>query len=987
MRGRSALCPTITKALAKSLLVLCLTAMAATLSAAPVFKSANSYSFGWASSYTQSYTVSAGTDQIMLVYALLTHGGSASAMTYNGTALTSVGSVALGNSTTMYVYRLVNPAVTTANLVVTNGGSGNAHIVVVLYTGVDQTSPIGNTATGTNGGTDPMSVSVSHTRSSSDSTVLVASGSGWAISPAGNSTSVGTGRHFANTGGEVRSFALSDYSPGSTGSTSYTHTRTSSGWSGSGAYALELMPAAPAGSPTYTPTNTPYVSPTATRTQTPYYSPTHSPTITPYPTCGPLTYDNNAASFGSTQVGSGTWTNAWNRGSAANAVMFVVLTVSSNWSGTVTYNGVAMTLLSSVVNSNNTLVYYLVNPASGSNNIVVDAVPDDWDSAAMTVFSYSGINTSDPFLSNNFNSGTGAGGTPYTQDVAITPVRSNSVILAIHSAYNSTASTGYNLSGGVSRYHDARSLYSNRDIGFGDMLSAGAPMTVSQSFTGGSGDKNKIAFAIELNICGTAPTPTATPTATPTNSPTPTATRSSTPLSCEAQPQCTNNWLIYGDGYAISNGIHLTSATGFQSTTAWSDYKMDLNNSFSVEYDMRFSDNGVVNDGGADGIVFILQNDPRGLSAIGDNGQGLGYADTVAGPQTGIIPSVAVEFDTFQNVGSAGDENFNDPAFDHTSIHLNGNGNESSAPIPAVCADAACANIEDGNVHRVRIDWNRTTNVLSVYFDGNLRLSYNSDIVASVFGGSSCVYWGFGSATGGSVNVHEVIEVECLSPTPTPTTNGTNTYSPTITPSRTPSPAFTPTLTPTPTPSRTNTPALTPTLTPTRTASYSATRTATQSATLTSSPTRSVTPSVTPSVTVTRTPTISPTFTLTYTYTMGPTPTPAFPLVKSADLSSATIGSTITYTIHWTNDSGGSTTIHIWDTVDASLTYVGCDNSCSYASSLVSWSLAGQAAGSSGDVKFWAVVSAYPYLPIDRPYLYAVLWRDDRLYFPTEPWP
>jgi hypothetical protein len=100
-----------------------------------------------------------------------------------------------------------------------------------------------------------------------------------------------------------------------------------------------------------------------------------------------------------------------------------------------------------------------------------------------------------------------------------------------------------------------------------------------------------------------------------------------------------------------------------------------------------------------------------------------------------------------------------------------------------------------------------------------------------------------------------------------------------------------------------------------------------------------------------------------------------------------TIGSTITYTIHWTNDSGSTTTINIWDTVDAALTYAGCDNSCSYSAGLVSWSLAGRTAGSSGDVQFWAVVTGYPFWPIERPYLYAVLWRDEKLLFPTELWP
>lgn len=259
--------------------------------AAPAFKAGTANSWGvagWGESGTQSYAVTAGTNQALLVWVVSTHGGTVSSVTYNGTGMTLVGSIDAGNSTTLRAYILVNPPVGTANIVVTNGnGQGYIHFAAAVYEGVHQTTPIGNTASATTSGTDPMVSSVSHTRSSNDSTVVIASAAGWNPSYSGNNANVGTQRFHANAGGEIRSFAFSDFSPGSTGTTTLTHTRTGSGWSGGGIYALELMPAGPAGSPTRTPTrtrtptSTPVFSPTRTRTPTPVVTPTFTRTISP----------------------------------------------------------------------------------------------------------------------------------------------------------------------------------------------------------------------------------------------------------------------------------------------------------------------------------------------------------------------------------------------------------------------------------------------------------------------------------------------------------------------------------------------------------------------------------------------------------------------------------------------------------------------------------------------------------------------------------
>lgn len=159
--------------------------------------------------------------------------------------------------------------------------------------------------------------------------------------------------------------------------------------------------------------------------------------------------------------------------------------------------------------------------------------------------------------------------------------------------------------------------------------------------------------------------------------------------------------------------------------------KIDLDDPFDFSFEAFLG----CDDAGADGIAFLLQ--PVG-TGVGSGGGGLGYQ--------GISPSLAVEFDTYQNGW--------DPAEDHIAIQEDGDndhgtGNNLAGPVDALTGGG---NIEDCGYHDVRITWDPSTNTLDIYFDGDLRLSYTGDIVNNIFGGTSEVYWGFTGSTGGAKN-------------------------------------------------------------------------------------------------------------------------------------------------------------------------------------------------------------------------------------------
>ncbi len=179
----------------------------------------------------------------------------------------------------------------------------------------------------------------------------------------------------------------------------------------------------------------------------------------------------------------------------------------------------------------------------------------------------------------------------------------------------------------------------------------------------------------------------------------------------------------------------LTATRTNQLGLVWYDDALNLNESFSIEFEMSF---GTLDADGADGMMFIMQT--VGTNAQGLYGGSLGFA--------GFSPSLGIEFDTWQN------SDFLDPAFDHIAVLQNGNVTHSGANsiVAPVKASDISDNIEDGKTHKIRIKWDAKKKEMNVYFDCSLRLTFTKDIVKDVFNGRNAVWWGFSGATGGSFN-------------------------------------------------------------------------------------------------------------------------------------------------------------------------------------------------------------------------------------------
>jgi hypothetical protein len=197
------------------------------------------------------------------------------------------------------------------------------------------------------------------------------------------------------------------------------------------------------------------------------------------------------------------------------------------------------------------------------------------------------------------------------------------------------------------------------------------------------------------------------------------------------------------------SSLVLTPSVGFRMGTAFiaSPFAVQAGTTFSASFQFAITDPVL---GGADGLAFVVHNDTAGAAAVGGAGGGLGYL--------GLAPSVAVEFDNYQNLGV-------DPNGAHIGINLDG----SSVSAVTAPAGVSLDTLPQGFAW---IDYDGT--MLDVYFSttntqpGGPLLSLPFDIATL----GAQAYFGLTAATGGAAAEHRIdaftLDVSSPSPVPLP---------------------------------------------------------------------------------------------------------------------------------------------------------------------------------------------------------------------------
>jgi len=189
--------------------------------------------------------------------------------------------------------------------------------------------------------------------------------------------------------------------------------------------------------------------------------------------------------------------------------------------------------------------------------------------------------------------------------------------------------------------------------------------------------------------------------------------------------------MLNGNAQLVGSTLRLTEAIGSQTGSAFEATPLPVDGDTDFHAWFQFA---IYDGSGADGFTFAIQNDTNGPAAIGGGGGGLGYL--------GISPSIAVEFDTFDN-GSKGENAI--------GIDLDGS-------VGSIASVQVTPDMEEVRPLFAWVDYDSQTDLLEVYFsDVNTQpgapvVSATVDLAA--VGGQA--YVGFTAATGGATNVHDI---------------------------------------------------------------------------------------------------------------------------------------------------------------------------------------------------------------------------------------
>lgn len=196
--------------------------------------------------------------------------------------------------------------------------------------------------------------------------------------------------------------------------------------------------------------------------------------------------------------------------------------------------------------------------------------------------------------------------------------------------------------------------------------------------------------------------------------------------------------------------LRIVPATFNQSGSFFGDIPVDTQQ-FASSFQFRISNPGGISDGvevGADGFCFVIQ---PVSSAVGGAGGGLGYQ--------GITPSVAVEFDTFQN------SDFGDDSSNHVGVDVNGSVS-SNAQV------AVDARFDNANLWSAWVDYDGSTLRLFIDPAGGLNrpldpiIAYPIDIPTII--GQNSAFIGFTAGTGSAWGDHDIVNWSYDSSVPAP---------------------------------------------------------------------------------------------------------------------------------------------------------------------------------------------------------------------------
>jgi hypothetical protein len=195
----------------------------------------------------------------------------------------------------------------------------------------------------------------------------------------------------------------------------------------------------------------------------------------------------------------------------------------------------------------------------------------------------------------------------------------------------------------------------------------------------------------------------------------------------------------FNGGSALSGTrLRITDGEGYEARSIFWTTPLNVQ---SFTTDFTFQQSPGTNPTG-DGFAFVLQN--TSATAVGPVGGGLAYGPGSPGGAAGILKSIAIKFDLYDNAGEGPNS---------TGLYTNG----SSPTTPAIDLTSSGVNLHSGNIMRAHVTYDGTSLVLTIsdtVTGAEFTNSWAINIPTTI--GSNTAYAGFTGGTGGATTVQDI---------------------------------------------------------------------------------------------------------------------------------------------------------------------------------------------------------------------------------------
>ncbi len=221
---------------------------------------------------------------------------------------------------------------------------------------------------------------------------------------------------------------------------------------------------------------------------------------------------------------------------------------------------------------------------------------------------------------------------------------------------------------------------------------------------------------------------------------------------------------LNGNAFAGGGGVRLAAAMASTKGSLFHNSQFEVVNGFDTTFSFKI--NVPLGNSGADGMAFVIHNDPRGTTFLGNHAAALGYSAFATSPAgTGVLNALVVEIDTF--AGSFG--GYADGSSNQLSIHTNGVNEVSHSEGQSLGRVTPTTNMSNNTVHTLRVLYLPGT--LSLFLNGaatpTLSVPYSfagggtHDLPNTPVGGLSLnngmAWLGFTASCGGSFEDHDLL--------------------------------------------------------------------------------------------------------------------------------------------------------------------------------------------------------------------------------------